>query len=154
MHNCDMQLNHTQDHSLVSHCPIHCRSFALHATVYHYFCHVPSIHVQYVLYVTVSQVACCKIALALTASLMQDLTNWEGFRRTKRRKCWRAFPCSDLAASGILLWPASTLQVGLRLINVVHSPRCIQMYAFTQMHSLRCIYLASRAAPCSHHAFT
>ena len=57
---------------------------------------------------------------------MQDLTNWEGFRRTKRQKCWRAFPCSDLAASGILPWPASTLQVGLHIMHIMHSPRCIQ----------------------------
>jgi len=68
-------------------------------------------------------------------------SNWEGFRRTKRRKCWRAFPCSDLAASGILLWPASTLQVGLHPMHVMHSPRCVHLDASTQMHSSRCIHL-------------
>ncbi len=132
MHNCNMQLRcNPRPKPPFKHRLVHCTSFALHATLCHHSCHVPCCtHV-----LAVSQVACSKLALASIASPVQDLTNWEGFRRTKRQKCWRAFPCSDLAASGILLWPASTLQVGLHLIHVVHSPRCIHLDA-----SNRCAY--------------
>lgn len=114
--------------------PCMLQKLCIASDVYHYSCHVPCKRV-----LASSEVACSKLALASTASPVQDLTNWEVFRRTKRQKCWRAFPCSALAASGILPWPVSTLQVGLHLIHVVNSPRCIHLDAFTWIHSLICI---------------